>query len=118
MNTISISKAIVIPCDDRCMFAKHEDCECECQGANHQRGHLLTALQREMPRTSAGRRIPVIVPGTPEWDLAWAVYERREEGETQKDIAAELGVSAPCVRRLIRSLMFTLALAEAQAQAA
>lgn len=117
-NDITIASAVVIPCDDRCMYAKHEDCDCECQGVNHQRGAQLTAQQREITRTSAGRRIRLIAPGTPEWDLAWSVLERRDEGETQKDIAADLGVSAPCVRRLIRSLLFTIASAEAQQAAA
>lgn len=114
-TTIDIESALIIPCDDRCMFAKHEDCDCECQGKNHQQGAKLTAAQREITRTGAGRRIRLIAPGTPEWDLAWAVFERREDGETQKDIAAEMGISAPCIRRMIRSLLLTIASAEAQA---
>lgn len=117
MDTIVITAATVIPCDDRCMFAKHEDCDCVCQGKNHQRGWMLTKEQRTIRRTYAGRRIRLFAPGTPEWDLAWAVYERREDGETQKEIAADLGMSAPCVRRMIRSLLFTLATVEAQAEA-
>lgn len=111
---ISIPTATVIPCDDRCMFAKNEDCDCVCGGKSHQRGHLLTAVQREIPRTRVGRRIPVLTPGTPEWDTAWAMYEAREEGDYQCDIAEAFGVSAPTVRRLIKSLLFTIAIAEAQ----
>lgn len=117
-DTIELQPAVVIPCDDRCMYAKHEDCDCTCQGVNHQRGALLTSTQRAITRTDAGRRIRLIAPGTPEWDLAWAVYERREDGETQRDIAADMGLSAPCVRRMIRSLLFTLAAAEAQQEVA
>jgi hypothetical protein len=113
-NTITVPATVVIPCDDRCMFAKHEDCDCQCQGVNHMRGHLLTAVQREIPRTRVGRRIPVLTPGTPEWDTAWAMYERREDGDYQCDIADDFGVSAPTVRRMIKSLLFTLAIAEAQ----
>lgn len=118
MNTIEIPTAIVIPCDDRCMYAKGDDCDCECQGVNHQRGSALTSQQREITRTTAGRRIRLIAPGTPEWEMAWSVFERREDGETQKDIAADLGISAPCIRRMIRSLLFTLASAEAQQEQA
>jgi DNA-binding MarR family transcriptional regulator len=116
MNTTTIiPAAVIIPCDDRCMFAKEEDCDCQCGGVNHQRGHLLTAVQRAIPRTRVGRRIPLLTPGTPEWDIAWAMYEAREDGDTQRDIAAEFGVSAPTVRRYIKSLLFTIATADAQA---
>ena len=118
LDTIEIPAALVIPCDDRCMFAKHEDCDCVCGGKNHQRGHLLTSVQREIPRTRVGRRIPVLTPGTPEWDTAWAMYEAREEGEYQCDIAVAFGVSAPTVRRMIKSLLYTMAIAEAQTLAA
>lgn len=117
-TTVSIPAPIIIPCDDRCMFAKGDDCDCECGGKNHQKGSMLTAVQREIPRTVAGRRIPLLTPGTPEWDIAWAMYEAREDGDTQKDIAIDFGVSGPTVRRMIRSLLFTIATAKAQQQAA
>lgn len=116
-STITIPATTIVPCDDRCMFAKGDDCDCECGGKNHQKGNLLTAVQREIPRTKAGRRIPILTPNTPEWDTAWAMYEAREDGDTQKDIAAEFGVSGPTVRRMIKSLLFTIASAEAQAAA-
>lgn len=117
MTTTIIPAATIIPCDDRCMFAKHDDCDCVCGGANHQQGGKLTAVQREIPRTRVGRRIPLLTAGTPEWDIAWAMYElREEEGYTQREIAGEFKVSAPTVRRLIKSLLFTLAIAEAQAE--
>lgn len=118
-DTIQIPANVIVPCDDRCMFAKHEDCDCVCGGKNHMKGNLLTAVQREIPRTRVGRRIPILTQGTADWNLAWAMLEMRdEEGLTQKDIAAEMGVSAPTVRRLIKSLMFTLAAAEAQQEQA
>lgn len=118
MSTISIPASVIVPCDDRCMFAKGDDCDCTCNGANHKKGTMLTAVQRQIPRTKAGRRIPVLTPATPEWDAAWTAYEMREdEGMTQKDIAAEMGVSGPTVRRLIKSLLYTLAIAEQQAEA-
>lgn len=113
-NTITLPASTIVPCDDRCMFAKHEDCDCVCGGMNHQKGALLTSVQREIPRTRVGRRIPLVTPGTPEWDTAWAMYEAREDGDTQRDIAVAFGVSAPTVRRMIKSLLFTLAIAEAQ----
>lgn len=113
-TTITLPAATIIPCDDRCMFAQHEDCDCVCGGMNHQKGNLLTRVQREIPRTRVGRRIPLVTPGTPEWDTAWAMYEAREDGDTQRDIAVTFGVSAPTVRRMIKSLLFTLAIAEAQ----
>lgn len=115
MSTITIPANTIVPCDDRCMFAKGDDCDCQCQGANHKRGSQLTAVQREIPRTRVGRRIPVLTQGTPEWDIAWTMLEMRDdEGYTQREIAAEMGVSAPTVRRMIKSLTFTLAIAEAQ----
>lgn len=107
-------EGLIIPCDDRCMFAKDEECDCQCGGKNHQRGHLLTPAQREIHRTRVGRRIPMLTPGTPEWDTAVAMYEAREEGDFQCDIAEAFGVSAPTVRRMIKSLLFTLAIAEEQ----
>jgi hypothetical protein len=118
LDTITIPASTIVPCDDRCMFAKHEDCDCACQGANHQRGGSLTALQREIPRTRVGRRIPILTPGTSDWNLAETLLEQRDEGVTQRDLAAMYGVSAPTVRRLIKSLLFTLALAEKQEEAA
>lgn len=118
MNTITIPASTIVPCDDRCMFAKHEDCDCTCQGVNHQRGAMLTALQREIPRTRVGRRIPVLTPGTPEWAFAETLLEQRDEGVTQRDLAAIYGVSAPTIRRTIKSLLFTLALAEKQEEEA
>lgn len=118
MTTIIIPATTIVPCDDRCMFAQHEDCDCVCQGVNHQRGHLLTSVQRQIPRTRVGRRIPVLTQGTPEWDAAWAMYEAREDGDTQRDIAAQFAVSAPTVRRMIKSLLFTIALATQQAEEA
>lgn len=113
-STTTIPAVVVIPCDDRCMFAINEDCDCQCGGKNHQKGNLLTAVQRAIPRTKAGRRVPILTQGTPEWDAAWAMYEAREDGDTQKDIAEDFGVSAPTVRRMIKSLLFTIAAAEAQ----
>jgi hypothetical protein len=113
-TTVTIPKATIVPCDDRCMFALHEDCDCECQGKNHQKGHLLTPVQRTIPRTRVGRRIPLLTQGTPEWNLAWEIYEAREDGETQRDLAVQYGVSAPTIRRLIKSLLVTLEVAEAQ----
>jgi hypothetical protein len=109
-------QAMIIPCDDRCMFAKHEDCDCECGGRNHQKGSMLTEAQRSIVRTPAGRRVRLLAPGTPEFDvaLAWHTLEA-EEGWTRREIAAEAGVSAPCVRRALRSLEATLEAAAAQA---
>lgn len=119
MSTITIPANIIVPCDDRCMFAAGDECDCQCGGANHQQGSKLTSVQRQIPRTRVGRRIPVLTQGTPEWDLAWTALEMRDdEGLTQKDIALEMGMSAPTVRRLIKSLLVTLAIAEAQQEAA
>ena len=117
MTTITIPASTIVPCDDRCMFAKNEDCDCTCQGVNHQQGSKLTALQREIPRTRVGRRIPVLTPGTADWFLAETLLDLRDEGITQRDLAAMFQVSAPTVRRLIKSLLFTVALATEQAEA-
>lgn len=98
----------IIPCDDRCMFAKGDDCECECGGKNHKQGHKLPAHQREIIRTKAGRRVRYLTPGTHDFRLAETMYARRQEGITKKDIAAEFKVSAPTVRRLITRFMLTM----------
>lgn len=99
----------IIPCDDRCMFAKADDCECECGGKNHKQGHRLTATQREIVRTKAGRRVKYLTPGTGDFRFAEALYARRQEGMTKKDIAAELNVSAPTVRRYLTRFLLTMA---------
>jgi len=105
----------ITPCDDRCMFAEGTECDCECQGKNHQQGSRLTAVQMFVPRTPAGRRIKTMARNTAEFRQAvrWAKM-RDVKGMTQKDIAAAEGVSAPCVRRALRGLAWTLALTEAQ----
>lgn len=117
MTTITLPASTIIPCDDRCMFAVGDFCDCQCQGENHRRGHELASVQRAIPRTLAGRRIPMLTTGTPEWDTAWAMYEAREDGIMQKDLAVAFATSPSTVRRLIKSLLFTIAAAEAQAQA-
>lgn len=99
---------LIIPCDDRCMFAKGDDCDCECGGKNHKQGHKLTASQRAIVRTKAGRRVKHLTPGTQEFKLAARIVAMRNvDGMTRKDIAAELGVSAPTVRRLITRYLLT-----------
>lgn len=115
LAAVTVPAALIIPCDDRCMFAIHEDCDCECGGKNHQKGHLLTAVQRTPLRTEAGRRIPLISPGTPDWDVAVAMYEAREDGDTNVEIAEAFGVGPAKVRRTVRSYLFTLAVAAQQA---
>lgn len=106
-------QSLVIPCDDRCMFAKSDYCDCECEGRNHQQGHRLTDEQRTILRTKAGRRIPVLTPGTADWNDARAIRALEEAGLTRKEIAAEFGCSQPVIRRLARSLEATEALIEA-----
>jgi len=119
LTDIQVQEAIIIPCDDRCMFAKEAECDCECGGKNHQQGERLTKVQMFQPRTDAGRKIKTIAPGTPEWDQAVKFLELRDvEGMSQKDIAAQFHVSAPVVRRAIRSLTWSLAVAEQQAKVA
>lgn len=100
------------PCTDECMFAKGTDCECHCQGVNHQVGTagLLPAAMLEITRTRAGRRITPILPGDAEYDLAVIFTDLHDSGVTKRDIASEYGVSQPTVRRYITRL----ALAEEQ----
>lgn len=103
----------IIPCDDRCMFAKGDDCDCECQGKNHKQGGKLTAAQREIVRTKAGRRVKPLTPGTPDFKLAARILRMRDkQGMTQKDIAVEMRMSAPTVRRLITRYLLTVAAAQ------
>lgn len=112
---VNLDSASVVPCDDRCMFAKNDECDCECGGKNHKRGHLLTDDQRTIVRTPAGRRVNLLAPGTPEFDAAMAMWEMESEGMLRKEIAQALGVSQPVVRRALRSLGATIAAAsEAQ----
>lgn len=107
-----MSKAtdFIVPCDDRCMFAKGDDCDCYCGGKNHKQGFRLPAHQREVHRTRAGRRIALLTPGTRDFIQAARVLHLREvEGMTQKDIAASLHMSAPTVRRMITRYLHTMA---------
>lgn len=99
----------IIPCDDRCMFAKGDDCDCECGGKNHKQGHKLPAHQREIIRTKAGRRVRYLTPGTGDFRFAEALYAARQGGSTKKEIAAEYKVSAPTVRRYLTRFVLTMA---------
>lgn len=38
-------------CDDRCKFAKGNECTCSCGGANHGRGHAAV-MQAKLPETN------------------------------------------------------------------
>lgn len=110
MNTNTNTQPIIIPCDDRCMFAKADECDCECGGKNHKQGHKLTASQREIVRTRAGRRVKHLTPGTQEFTFAARILDLRDnDGWTQKEIASHFHVSAPTVRRLITRYLLTLA---------
>jgi len=109
MNTNTNAQALIIPCDDRCMFAKGDECDCECGGKNHQQGGKLTASQRTIVRTKAGRRVKHLTPGTFDFRLAESLYAMRQEGMTKKDIAHEANVSAPTVRRLLTRFELTMA---------
>jgi hypothetical protein len=108
-KTSKAAATTIVPCDDRCMFAKGDDCECECGGKNHKQGHKLTASQREIIRTKGGRRVKHLTPGTSVFRFAESLYALRQEGLTKKDIAAELKVSAPTVRRYLTRFMLTMA---------
>jgi hypothetical protein len=99
----------IIPCDDRCMFAKGDDCDCECGGKNHKQGFRLPAHQREILRTKAGRRVKYLTPGTGEFRFAESLWAKREEGWTKKDIAQWFEVSAPTVRRYLTRYVLTMA---------
>jgi DNA-binding CsgD family transcriptional regulator len=91
----------IVPCDDRCMFAKGDECDCHCEGVNHQQGHRLTAAQREILRTKAGRRVNPLKPRTDEYTLGREMFKAHEDGMTKRDIAKMYDVSAPTVRRYI-----------------
>lgn len=99
----------IIPCDDRCMFAKGDDCDCECGGKNHKQGHKLPQHQREILRTKAGRRVKYLTPATSEFAFAAHLHSLREQGMTKKDIAEQMHVSAPTVRRYITRFELTMA---------
>jgi DNA-directed RNA polymerase sigma subunit (sigma70/sigma32) len=116
---MSTTTDLIIPCDDRCMFAKGDDCDCECGGKNHKQGFRLPAHQREVHRTRAGRRIALLTPGTKDYQMAARWLDLRDnDGWTQKEIAHQFNVSAPTVRRLITRLLHTLAAMETAAKQA
>lgn len=108
-RTRKAAATVIIPCDDRCMFAKGDDCECECGGRNHKQGHKLPGHQREVLRTKAGRRIKYLTPGTADFRFAEALYAKRQDGMTKRDIAKETNVSAPTVRRYLTRFVLTMA---------
>lgn len=91
----------IIPCDDRCMFAKGDECDCTCEGVNHKQGSLLTPAQRTFLRTKAGRRVQPLKPRTDEYALGREMFQMHEDGMTKRAIAAEFEMSAPTVRRYI-----------------
>jgi hypothetical protein len=105
-----------IPCDDSCMFAKGNDCECPCGGVNHQVGTkgLMPTAHAYVYRTTAGRRINPALGDKAE--LAEWMRAQEEGGMTRKEIAKAAKVSASTVRRLIRSLELAEELVEAQEQ--
>lgn len=114
MSTATITTieqpAVIVPCDDRCMFAKLDDCDCVCQGVNHKRGGELTEEQRTIARTPKGRRIRVLEPGTEAFKVAaelTALYETG--GYTREELAQEYGVSDTTVRRNIQRYVATAA---------
>lgn len=111
MSTKTTTQAtdLIVPCDDRCMFAKGDDCDCECGGKNHKQGFRLPAHQREILRTKAGRRVKYLTPGTGDFRFAETLYAMRQEGMTKKDIAKEMKVSAPTVRRYLTRFVLTMA---------
>lgn len=99
---MSNTKKAIVPCDDRCMFAKGDDCDCECGGENHKQGFRLTSAQRAFVRTPAGRRVSPLQPRTPDYSLGRKMAKmHQEQGMTKREIATALGVSAPTVRRYI-----------------
>jgi len=110
-TTTTQATTIIIPCDDRCMFAKLDDCDCECQGVNHKRGGELTEEQRTIVRTPKGRRIRPLEPGSWEYATARELFETYEGGGvTREELAAEYGVSDTTVRRYQRRYELTVAL--------
>lgn len=109
----------IIPCDDRCMFAKLDDCDCVCGGVNHKRGGELTAEQRAIVRTPKGRRIRVLEPGTEAFATARELTLLYDSGSyTREELAAEYGVSDTTVRRNIQRYLATAAAYGAEAYAA
>jgi len=58
------------------------------------------------------RHIPVFAEGTKEFQVAEQVAEWREDGRTMKDIATELHMSIPSVRRLLNSYLLSDEVAE------
>jgi DNA-binding NarL/FixJ family response regulator len=89
------------------MFAKGDDCYCECEGRNHKQGHRLTPQQRAIIKTQSGRRIKPILKNDPDYQRAMRAGKLRKNGATNKAIAEELGISAPTVRRLLRRIAVT-----------
>jgi DNA invertase Pin-like site-specific DNA recombinase len=107
---------MIVPCDDRCMFAKGDDCDCECEGRNHKQGHRMTPAQRAIVKTASGRRIKPILKNDPDYARARRAEKLRKSGATNKAIAEELGVSAPTVRRLLRRIVMTEAMAKSESR--
>ena len=58
------------------------------------------------------RHNTVFAAGTPEFEVAEQVAEWREDGRTMKDIATELHLSVPSVRRMLNSYLLSDEVAE------
>lgn len=98
---MSTKTKTIVPCDDRCMFAKGDECDCHCEGVNHQQGHRLTAAQRKIQRTKAGRRVSPLKPRTDDYGFGREMHNLHADGFTKREIAVMFQVSAPTVRRYI-----------------
>lgn len=103
MATTTATKVQFIPCSDECMYAKGDECNCECQGHNHQVGTngLIPAQYMEKTYTVAGRLINPVFKDSAQESLAWLFISLHEAGTTKRDIAKQFGVSGPTVRRYI-----------------
>ncbi len=98
----------LIYCDDRCLFAKNNDCDCTiCNGLSHRKGWEIADLPPAI-RTAAGRRVPLLRAGTREFQDAEKVYKMTQDGFTRREVAEIYFVSISTIRRMIRSYLASI----------
>jgi Helix-turn-helix domain of resolvase len=111
---------IFTPCQDACMYAKGDDCECYCNGENHKVGTngLIPAEFNEVTRTTAGRLINPVFPDADQAANAEWMLAMHDDGMTRREIAKLAGVAPATVRRYITRLLLAEELAAEATEAA
>jgi hypothetical protein len=111
---------IFLPCQDACMYANGDDCECYCNGENHRVGTngLIPVEFNMVTRTQAGRLINPTFPNATQAENAEWMLAQHDAGMPRSEIAKLSGVAPATVRRYIARLLLAEELAAEATEAA